>query len=57
MRAHTVTLVDNIAWLFGGCDEKGCARDVWCCDVGEYIYHYKYLELTKELFNRLYIFF
>lgn len=33
MRAHSVTLVDNVAWLFGGCDERGCARDVWCCDV------------------------
>ncbi|KZV71745.1 galactose oxidase [Peniophora sp. CONT] len=30
MRAHSVTLVDNIAWLFGGCDEKGCWKDVWC---------------------------
>jgi hypothetical protein len=35
MRAHSVTLVDNTAWLFGGCDERGCARDVWCCDVGK----------------------
>ena len=34
MRAHSVTLVDNTAWLFGGCDERGCARDVWCCDIG-----------------------
>lgn len=33
MRAHSVTLVENSAWLFGGCDERGCARDVWCCDV------------------------
>ncbi|PVG00663.1 hypothetical protein CPB86DRAFT_871738 [Serendipita vermifera] len=33
MRAHSVTLVDNTAWLFGGCDERGCARDVWCCDI------------------------
>lgn len=37
MRAHSVTLVDNTAWLFGGCDERGCARDVWCCDVGEWL--------------------
>ena len=34
MRAHTVTLVENIAWLFGGCDDKGCAKDVWTFDVG-----------------------
>ncbi|EPS95476.1 hypothetical protein FOMPIDRAFT_1038481 [Fomitopsis schrenkii] len=29
VRAHSVTLVDNIAWLFGGCDEKGCWRDIY----------------------------
>ena len=34
MRAHTVTLVENTAWLFGGCDDKGCAKDVWVFDVG-----------------------
>lgn len=34
MRAHTVTMVDNIAWIFGGCDERGCWRDVWCFDIG-----------------------
>ncbi|KIM65531.1 hypothetical protein SCLCIDRAFT_1212266 [Scleroderma citrinum Foug A] len=33
MRAHTVTLVDNVAWLFGGCDEKGCWKDVYCFDT------------------------
>ncbi|KAG8894376.1 hypothetical protein FRC00_009039 [Tulasnella sp. 408] len=33
MRAHTVTMVDNIAWIFGGCDERGCWRDVWCFDI------------------------
>ncbi|KAI0744793.1 galactose oxidase [Earliella scabrosa] len=29
-RAHSVTLIDNIAWMFGGCDERGCWRDVFC---------------------------
>ncbi|KZT69462.1 galactose oxidase [Daedalea quercina L-15889] len=29
VRAHSVTLVDNVAWLFGGCDEKGCWRDIY----------------------------
>ncbi|KAH7882189.1 hypothetical protein F5I97DRAFT_1817533 [Phlebopus sp. FC_14] len=33
MRAHTVTLVDTVAWLFGGCDDKGCWRDVYCFDI------------------------
>ncbi|KAG8993870.1 hypothetical protein FRB94_010319 [Tulasnella sp. JGI-2019a] len=33
MRAHTVTVVDHVAWVFGGCDEKGCWRDVWCFDI------------------------
>lgn len=32
-RAHTVTLVDHIAWMFGGCDDKGCWRDVYCFDT------------------------
>lgn len=30
LRAHTATLVDNVAWIFGGCDEKACSKDVWC---------------------------
>jgi hypothetical protein len=34
MRAHSVTLVDNVAWLFGGCDDKGCWKDVYCLDTG-----------------------
>ncbi|KII84047.1 hypothetical protein PLICRDRAFT_179731 [Plicaturopsis crispa FD-325 SS-3] len=33
MRAHSVTLVDNVAWLFGGCDDKGCWKDVYCFDI------------------------
>jgi Rab9 effector protein with kelch motifs len=35
MRAHTVTMVDNVAWVFGGCDDKGCWQDVWCFDIGK----------------------
>lgn len=34
-RAHTVTLVDHMAWLFGGCDDKGCWRDIYCFDTGK----------------------
>ena len=34
MRAHTVTLVDNTIWLFGGCDDKENARDIYCFDIG-----------------------
>jgi len=30
LRAHSATLVDGVAWIFGGCDEKGCWKDVWC---------------------------
>ncbi|KAF7373327.1 hypothetical protein MSAN_00542200 [Mycena sanguinolenta] len=33
MRAHTVTLVDTMAWLFGGCDDKDCSKDVFCFDT------------------------
>ncbi|KAG1818946.1 hypothetical protein EV424DRAFT_1619045 [Suillus variegatus] len=32
-RAHTVTLVDHVAWLFGGCDDKGRWKDVYCFDT------------------------
>ena len=34
MRAHTVTLVDATIWLFGGCDDKDNARDIYCFDIG-----------------------
>lgn len=34
-RAHTVTLVDNVAWLFGGCDDKDCWKDIYLFDTGE----------------------
>ncbi|KAI0351665.1 galactose oxidase [Trametes cingulata] len=30
LRAHSVTLIDNMAWLFGGCDERSCWKDVFC---------------------------
>lgn len=33
-RAHSVTLIDSIAWMFGGCDERGCWRDVFCFNTG-----------------------
>ncbi|PCH42996.1 galactose oxidase [Wolfiporia cocos MD-104 SS10] len=29
VRAHSATLVDSVAWLFGGCDERGCWRDIY----------------------------
>ncbi|KAH9989555.1 hypothetical protein BJV77DRAFT_1069409 [Russula vinacea] len=32
-RAHTVTLADNVAWIFGGCDDKGCFKDIWCFNI------------------------
>lgn len=38
MRAHSVTLVDHVAWLFGGCDDKGCWQDVYCFDTGTVLY-------------------
>jgi len=34
MRAHSMTLVDNVMWLFGGCDEHESWRDIYCLDVG-----------------------
>ncbi|UZJ52239.1 hypothetical protein CBS101457_001559 [Exobasidium rhododendri] len=32
-RAHTATLSDEVMWLFGGCDSKGCFRELWCFDT------------------------
>lgn len=32
-RAHTTSLSDEVLWLFGGCDNKGCFRDLWCFDT------------------------
>ena len=36
MRAHSATLIDSTAWIFGGCDERGCWKDVWCFNAGLY---------------------
>ncbi|KAG6823525.1 hypothetical protein H0H92_009902 [Tricholoma furcatifolium] len=36
MRAHTMTLVDNIAWLVGGVDDKDAnkdMKDMYCFDI------------------------
>ena len=35
-RAHTVTLADIVAWIFGGCDDKGCFKDMWCFNIGAF---------------------
>lgn len=32
-RAHTANLCDEVLWLFGGCDNRGCFRDLWCFDT------------------------
>ena len=37
MRAHSVTLVDSVAWIFGGCDERGCWKDLWLFNTGDYV--------------------
>ncbi|OBZ74514.1 Dynein alpha chain, flagellar outer arm [Grifola frondosa] len=34
VRAHTVTLVDSMAWMFGGCAERDSWRDVFCLNTG-----------------------
>ena len=36
-RAHTVTLADNVAWIFGGCDDRGCFKDMWCFNIGPWV--------------------
>lgn len=50
MRAHTVTLVDTTAWLFGGCDDKECSRDIFCFDTGTLaIFHVTVMFLTVKV--------
>jgi len=46
-RAHTVTLADNVAWIFGGCDEKGCFKDMWCFNTGACARHPSPTEWAK----------
>ena len=36
LRAHTATLVDNVAWIFGGCDDRDIWLDVLCLDTGKF---------------------
>ena len=38
MRGHTVTLVDAMAWLIGGCDEKDNSKDLYCFNTGMWLY-------------------
>jgi Rab9 effector protein with kelch motifs len=47
-RAHTVTLVDNVAWIFGGCDEKGCFKDMWCFNIGACARHPSPLPVVSD---------
>jgi Rab9 effector protein with kelch motifs len=47
-RAHTVTLVDNVAWIFGGCDEKGCFKDMWCFNTGACALHPSLLPVVGD---------
>jgi len=32
--AHTITLADNVAWIFGCCDDRGCFEDMWYFSTG-----------------------
>lgn len=38
-RAHSVTLVEQTVWIFGGQDYSGCWDDVWCLDLGAWAFH------------------
>lgn len=37
LRAHTTTVVNKTAWLFGGTDDSKCYNDVWCFDLGSWV--------------------
>jgi len=34
MRGHTVTLIDSMAWLIGGCDAEDSAKELYCFNTG-----------------------
>lgn len=34
MRAHSITVIDNVVWLFGGCDDRESWKDIYCLNVG-----------------------
>lgn len=34
LRAHSATLIDNMVWIFGGCDERICYNDIWLYHTG-----------------------
>ncbi|KAG8929865.1 hypothetical protein FRC01_003684, partial [Tulasnella sp. 417] len=60
MRAHTVTMVDNIAWIFGGCDERGAHtatlvdRKIYVFGGGEGPTYYNDLYILDTLTHRWY---
>ncbi|XP_006462273.1 hypothetical protein AGABI2DRAFT_186268 [Agaricus bisporus var. bisporus H97] len=33
MRAHSITVIDNVVWLFGGCDDRESWKDIYCLNV------------------------
>ncbi|KZP09840.1 galactose oxidase [Athelia psychrophila] len=47
MKAHSATVVDNVVWVFGGCDETGCYRDVYCFDTETM--HWSHPTMTGEI--------
>lgn len=36
-RAHTANLSEEVLWLFGGCNDRGCFQDIWCFDTGTFL--------------------
>lgn len=52
LRANSTTLVDNVVWIFGGCDDTQCWNDVYCFDTGAVITPYLQ-SYTKVLQQRL----
>ena len=51
MRAHTVTLVDTTAWIFGGCDDKDSSKDIYCFDTGMSFVSGRNFSLELDLYH------
>ncbi|EJD38298.1 hypothetical protein AURDEDRAFT_172681 [Auricularia subglabra TFB-10046 SS5] len=52
-RAHTLTLFDSVAWVFSGCDEHGCSRDVYCLNIEIFQVHTATLVDSKRMLVNL----
>jgi hypothetical protein len=47
LRAHTVNLVGELMYCFGGCDAKTCFNSVLIFDAGSYYYDLNHIHIVS----------